>query len=93
MISGCFEPHLGLYVESKDRSLREMIDSYRRANGELDTGIKVLSSSMDLVYFYQETITQAEKWTTGKAFLELYNVLGKRLQQYADQILSPKLPK
>ncbi|RKP14752.1 Vps53-like protein, partial [Piptocephalis cylindrospora] len=80
LISSAFEPYLGLYIESKDKTLLEMMDKYKRQTlTEAEARVQVLSSATDLFYFYRETITQAARFSTRQPFWDLTQLLAKRL--------------
>ncbi|KAJ3413185.1 Vacuolar protein sorting-associated protein 53 [Chytridiales sp. JEL 0842] len=91
IISSCFEPYLRLYIEFEDRTLSEMMDTYRASSGTQEDDY-VLSSSVDLFLFYRQTLVQCSKLSTKKTFLDLCRLFGKWLRVYSDVLLS-KLPK
>ncbi|TPX31611.1 hypothetical protein SmJEL517_g05106 [Synchytrium microbalum] len=88
-ISAAFESSLVYYIESEDKVLGGMMDSYR-IKPEEEEGI--YSSSTDLFYFYRQSLVQCAKLSTRKPFLEMCKLFGKWLRAYAD-ILQVKLPR
>ncbi|RUP48667.1 hypothetical protein BC936DRAFT_144204 [Jimgerdemannia flammicorona] len=94
-ISSCFEPYLGQYIDAEDKTLSEMMVTYKNKpqNSEEDASAVVLSSSTDLFYFYRETLVQCAKLSTGKPFLDLCQLFGKYLVVYANEVLIGKLPR
>ncbi|KAI9227413.1 MAG: Vps53-like protein [Piptocephalis tieghemiana] len=92
LISSAFEPYLGLYIESKDRTLLEMMDKFKgQPLTDAEARVQVLSSATDLFYFYRETITQAARFSTRQPFWDLTQLLAKRLNTYSDHVLSSRL--
>ncbi|KAI9337934.1 Vps53-like protein [Obelidium mucronatum] len=91
IISCCFEPYLHVYIESEDRNLAAMMESYK-TSCEAEEEEAVLVSSTDLFLFYRQTLVQCSKLSTNKPFLDLCRLFGKWLKAYSD-VLVAKLPK
>ncbi|KAL1916446.1 uncharacterized protein VTP21DRAFT_5637 [Calcarisporiella thermophila] len=91
-ISACFDPYLGIFVDVEDKTLAEMITSYKiNPISEEDASMSVLSSSTDLFYFYRETIQRCAKLSNRKPFYDLSLTLSKWLRVYANDVLIGKL--
>ncbi|KAJ3235185.1 Vacuolar protein sorting-associated protein 53 [Chytriomyces hyalinus] len=91
IISCCFEPYLRLYIESEDRNLATMIESYKTSS-EAEEEEAILVSSTDLFLFYRQTLVQCSKLSTNKPFLDLCRLFAKWLKAYAE-VIAAKLPK
>lgn len=90
-ISEAFEPYLGLWVDQQDRELAKLILEYRsrpaRPPDEEFNAEHVIPSSTELVKFYQLSLNQCAKLSTGQSLLDLSKVFGKYLEQYSQQVL------
>lgn len=90
-ISVAFEPYLSLWVDAQERELAGLIPQYRsrpaRALDEDFSHQQVISSSTELFSFYRISLAQCAKLSTGQPLLNLMNVFGKFLDQYAQQVL------
>ncbi|KAJ3027828.1 UNVERIFIED_CONTAM: Vacuolar protein sorting-associated protein 53 [Siphonaria sp. JEL0065] len=91
IISCCFEPYLHVYIESEDRNLSAMLETYKTSS-EAEEEEAVLVSSTDLFLFYRQTLVQCSKLSTNKPFLDLCRLFGKWLKIYSE-LLVAKLPK
>ncbi|KAJ3298080.1 Vacuolar protein sorting-associated protein 53 [Borealophlyctis nickersoniae] len=91
IISSCFEPYLRHYIDSEDKALSGLMETYR-ARPILSEEESVLASSTDLFYSYRQTLVQFSKLSTRKPFLDLCKMFGKWLRVYGD-MLSSKVPK
>lgn len=91
LISGEFEPHLHHYVVLEDKNLSDLIQGYKD-RGVIIEEDGVLSSSMDLFYFYRQSLVNFSKLSTHKPFLELSQLFGKWLKEYSLFMIS-RLPK
>ncbi|CAG8609266.1 4106_t:CDS:10, partial [Gigaspora rosea] len=93
-ISTAFEPYLGLYIEAEDSTLSGMINSYHTETvPDEDASSSVLQSSIDLFYFYRETLANCAKLSTRQPFYDLCNMFAKWLRVYASEVLIGRLPK
>ncbi|CAG8576657.1 10577_t:CDS:10, partial [Cetraspora pellucida] len=93
-ISTAFEPYLGLYIEAEDSTLSGMINSYHtEALPDEEVSSSVLQSSIDLFYFYRETLANCAKLSTRQPFYDLCNMFAKWLRIYASEVLIGRLPK
>ncbi|KAI8052397.1 Vps53-like protein [Syncephalis plumigaleata] len=79
-ISKAFEPFLGHYIESIDRSLSDLMQGY-------------LAESSDLVYFLREAFGQCTKLSTGRPLVDLSKVVAKWLAIYANTVLKSRIPR
>lgn len=90
-ISNAFEPYLSLWVDSQEAQLAAMIPRYRTAPllapDEEFTPQAVIPSSIELFHFYKTTLSQCAKISTGERLLDLSRLLGKYLDEYAQQVL------
>ncbi|CAG8439263.1 11268_t:CDS:10 [Acaulospora colombiana] len=92
-ISISFEPYLGLYIDAEDKTLSEMVNSYRTESVPDDeSSTSVLQSSTDLFYYYREALSNCAKLSTKKPFFGLCNVFAKWLRVYANEVLTGRLP-
>jgi len=90
-ISAAFEPYLSLWVESQDKALAAMIPKYRSQpllppDDEFSSQA-VISSAIELFHFYNLTLSQCAKLSTGERLLDLTKTLAKYLDEYAQQVL------
>ncbi|CAG8548135.1 3287_t:CDS:10, partial [Scutellospora calospora] len=93
-LSTAFEPYLGLYIEAEDSTLSGMINSYHMETiPDEDVSTSVLQSSIDLFYFYRETLANCAKLSTRQPFYDLCNMFAKWLRLYASEVLIGRLPK
>jgi hypothetical protein len=90
-ISNAFEPYLSLWVDSQEEQLAAMIPKYRTAPllapDEEFSPQAVIPSSIELFHFYKTTLSQCAKISTGERLLDLSKLLGKYLDEYAQQVL------
>lgn len=90
-ISEAFEPYLGLWVDQQDKELARLISEYRlrpaRPPEEEFNAEHVIPSSTELIKFYQLSLNQCAKLSTGQPLLDLSRVFGKYLEQYSQQVL------
>jgi hypothetical protein len=90
-ISNAFEPYLSLWVDSQEEQLAAMIPKYRTAPllapDEEFFPQAVIPSSIELFHFYKTTLSQCAKISTGERLLDLSKLLGKYLDEYAQQVL------
>lgn len=90
-ISEAFEPYLGLWVDQQDKELARLVSEYRtrpaRPPDEEFNAEHVIPSSTELIKFYQLSLNQCAKLSTGQPLLDLSNVFGKYLEQYSQQVL------
>ena len=76
------------------RTLTNMFIEYEKRSDLMDTEDQdVLSSSVDMFYFYRETIQQASKLSSGRSFLDLANILDRKLGEYCTKVITAKIPK
>lgn len=99
LVSSCFERHLNIYVESQDRSLRQLLDQFvdaaQRAplpQPDVETA-GVLPSCADLFVYYKKCLVQCSQLTRGAPLLALSQVFRKHLADYAARVLQGSLPK
>ncbi|KAJ3056157.1 Vacuolar protein sorting-associated protein 53 [Rhizophlyctis rosea] len=90
IISSCFDPYLRHYIDSQDKVLSDLLETYRSRPTATEEE-SVLASSTDLFYSYRQTLGAFAKLSTKKPFLDLCILFGKWLRNYADMLLS-KLP-
>lgn len=90
-ISEAFEPYLGLWVDQQDKELARLLSEYKaRPTRPVDEDFNsehVIPSSTELIKFYQLSLNQCAKLSTGQPLLELSKVFGRYLEQYSQQIL------
>ncbi|CAO3653139.1 unnamed protein product [Cunninghamella echinulata] len=87
-ISSSFQPYLWVYIEAKDRTLADMINSYNQSDKSSDDpNMTVLPSSTDIFYFYRETLSQCARFSTGGALWDLCNLFSKHLISYCEKVL------
>jgi vacuolar protein sorting-associated protein 53 len=90
-ISIVFEPYLGGWVETQDKRLQGMIQTYRqeplRVPEEDFSSQQVMSSSTQLFNFYRHCLSQCSKLSTGQPLLDMSRVFARNLDQYAQQVL------
>ncbi|KAJ3071482.1 Vacuolar protein sorting-associated protein 53 [Podochytrium sp. JEL0797] len=91
IISNCFEPYLRLYIESENKNIATMMETYKTSS-DAEEEEAVLSSSTDLFLFYRQTLVQCSKLSTNKTFLDLCRLFGKWLKVYSE-VLAAKLPR
>ncbi|KAJ3083889.1 Vacuolar protein sorting-associated protein 53 [Rhizoclosmatium hyalinum] len=91
IISNCFESYLRLYIDSEDKNLAAMMETYK-VSSEAEEEEAVLVSSTDLFLFYRQTLVQCSKLSTNKPFLDLCKMFGKWLKIYSEVLLF-KLPR
>ncbi|KAI9591682.1 Vps53-like protein [Syncephalis fuscata] len=93
-ISKAFEPFLGYYIESIDRSLSDLMQGYLSESIAVEEGSDTLAlaSSSDLVYFFKEAFGQCAKLSTGRPLVDLSKLAAKWLAIYANTVLKRKLP-
>ncbi|CAG0892895.1 unnamed protein product [Darwinula stevensoni] len=101
LISGCFETHLSIYVESQDRNLTDLIGKFQEdakqllhqsGPGKTIQEGSVIGSSADLFMFYKKCLVQLSGLTTGPPLVALANVFQKHLREYAFRVLQHSLP-
>ena len=90
-ISEAFEPYLSLWVDLQDKQLAGMIPRYRNQpilppDDEFSPQA-VIPSSIELFHFYKTTLAQCAKLSTGERLLDFTKILGKYLDEYAQQVL------
>ncbi|KAG9295649.1 hypothetical protein G9A89_002967 [Geosiphon pyriformis] len=90
-ISKSFHPYLRIYIEAENKTIFEMINSYRTESIPEDES--VLPSSTDLFYFYRETLVKFAQLSTSEPFFDLANMFGKWLKIYASDVLIGRLPR
>ncbi len=105
-ISSVFEPYLGIYIDAQDKTLSDMVGTYRRMGTSLargsgeDSGAMesaepdhqtVLPSSTELFYFYRQTLEQCAKISARKPLRDLSSVFKKWLRIYANDVLKQGL--
>ncbi|PWN35464.1 uncharacterized protein FA14DRAFT_164344 [Meira miltonrushii] len=101
-LSSAFDPYLNLFVEAQDRTLSEMIQTFKRqgTRASLDESSNehgrdgahtVLPSSTELFYFYGSVLEQCGRLSTREPFRDLCGVYKKHLQGYAEEVLKPLL--
>ncbi|KAL3195555.1 hypothetical protein MRX96_045606 [Rhipicephalus microplus] len=97
--SSCFERHLDIYVESQDRTLKQLLDQFvdaaQRAplpQPDVETA-GVLPSCADLFVYYKKCLVQCSQLSRGQPLLALARVFGKHLADYAGRVLQGSLPK
>jgi vacuolar protein sorting-associated protein 53 len=90
-ISDAFEPYLGIWVESQEKQLHNMIQRYRqqplRPPDEDFNSQQVISSSTEIFNFYRHSLAQCAKLSTGQPLAELSRVFARYLEQYSQQVL------
>lgn len=90
-MSVAFEPYLSLWVESQDRQLAAMIPRYKTqpllAEDDEFTPQAVIPSAIELFHFYNTTLSQCAKLSTGDRLLDLTRTFAKYLDEYAQQVL------
>jgi len=94
MISSCFDPYMELYISQEDRNMAEMLE--RLANEETwsvpdEESNKVLSSSTDLIYYFNEARKRCSALTRGQPFFDLFLLFKKYLAGYC-AVLAHKIP-
>ncbi|CAH1763587.1 12480_t:CDS:10 [Entrophospora sp. SA101] len=93
-ISVSYEPYLGLYIESEDKTISNMISSYiTEPIPDDDTSVSVLQSSIDLFIFYKESLENCSKLSTRKPLYDLFTKFAKYLRVYANDVLIGRLPR
>jgi hypothetical protein len=99
MISRCFEPHLKVYIQSQDKNLSDLMDSFvsdmknnsmAKAAAE---GSIAFPSAADLFIFYKKCLIQCASLSTGAPLLDLMAIFQKYLRDYTGKILNGSLPK
>lgn len=103
LIGKCFEPYLHIYIDSLDRNLSELLETFISDCKILPPGINnfdgsdgtssVLSSCADLFVFYKKCMLQCTQLSTGCIILSLAEIFKKYLREYAFKILQSNLPK
>jgi len=89
LISGSFEPYLGLYINAEETSIQELMEKIKMQKDNLeDDGSSVLQGSTDLFYFYKQSIVRCTRLSVRKPFLDLSRLFGKYLGVYADFLTS-----
>ncbi|PHH66993.1 hypothetical protein CDD81_4388 [Ophiocordyceps australis] len=95
LISVAFEPYLSLWVESQDRQLASMIPKYRiqapLAPDEEFSPQAVIKSAIELFHSYKLMLSQCARLSTSERLLDLSRTFAKYLDEYAQQVLLPKL--
>ncbi|KIV90525.1 hypothetical protein PV10_07822 [Exophiala mesophila] len=90
-ISDAFEPYLSLWVDAQSKELGNLIPQYRqrppKPPDEDFSSQQVIASSTELFNFYRLSLAQCAKLSTGQPLLDLANVFGRYLDQYAQQVL------
>lgn len=90
-ISEAFKPYLGLWVDQQDKELARLVQEYRarpsRPPDEEFNPEHVIPSSTELIKFYQLSLNQCAKLSTGQPLLDLTRVFGRYLEQYSQQVL------
>ncbi|XP_077509398.1 vacuolar protein sorting 53 isoform X2 [Amblyomma americanum] len=99
LVSSCFERHLDIYVESQDRTLKQLLDQFVEAaqraplpQPDVETA-GVLPSCADLFVYYKKCLVQCSQLSRGAPLLALARVFGKHLADYAGRVLQGSLPK
>ncbi|XP_064460865.1 vacuolar protein sorting-associated protein 53 homolog isoform X2 [Ornithodoros turicata] len=94
IISSCFEQHLNIYVESQDRSLRQLVEQFAtEPPPAVDAGVGVLPSCAQLFVTYKKCLVQCSQLSTGQPLLALAQVFKRHLSDYATRVLQGSLPK
>ncbi|XP_071945841.1 vacuolar protein sorting-associated protein 53 homolog [Antedon mediterranea] len=100
IISGCFESHLHIYIQSQDQNLSELIERFVadfKTNGpprvESEQGGAIFPSCADLFVYYKKCMVQCSQLSTGTPLLSLTSTFQKYLRIYAMRLLSGTLPK
>lgn len=99
LVSSCFERHLDIYVESQDRTLKQLVDQFVEAaqraplpQPDVETA-GVLPSCADLFVYYKKCLVQCSQLSRGPPLLALARVFGRHLADYAGRVLQGSLPK
>lgn len=91
IISNSFEPYLTIYVDSEDKNILDMINSYKlKKEAEAEDSL-VLSSSADLFYYYRQSLQNCYQLTNKKPLHDLFKVFAKYIGTYCDFLLT-RLP-
>lgn len=103
IISGAFEPHLGIYLESKGEKLAKLIDQFveeiptkKEASKTLDVTIHPAESfpSAEVLFTqYRNCLVECMQLSTGAALYTLTGKFQKNLRDYANKVLLGYLPK
>ncbi|KAH9377424.1 hypothetical protein HPB48_016801 [Haemaphysalis longicornis] len=98
LVSSCFERHLDIYVESQDRTLKQLVDQFVEAaqraplpQPDVETA-GVLPSCADLFVYYKKCLVQCSQLSRGPPLLALARVFGRHLADYAGRVLQGSLP-
>eukprot|EP00026_Physarum_polycephalum_P000791 Phypoly_transcript_00792.p1 GENE.Phypoly_transcript_00792~~Phypoly_transcript_00792.p1 ORF type:complete len:859 (-),score=180.78 Phypoly_transcript_00792:53-2629(-) len=86
MISTCFDPYMDLYIQQEDRNMREMLNNLVAGETWLvpeHESNKVLASSTDLIYYFNEARKRCGSLTKGQPFYELFMLFKTYLREYA----------
>lgn len=93
IMSNAFEPYLGLWVDQQDRDLSRLMQEYKgrptKPPDEEFNSEHVISSSIELIKFYQVSLVQCAKLSPGQPLLDLSRVFAKYFDQYAHVVLLP----
>nr|VWO97163.1 Chloride channel protein [Ganoderma boninense] len=105
-ITSAFEAHMGVYINSQDKILSDMLSQYRGSKSrpsleamstsssgddEGATPVLVLPSSTELFYFYAQTLDQCARLFTGQPLYDLCALFKKWLRIYAEEVLVQSL--
>ncbi|KAM5534575.1 hypothetical protein V8D89_011779 [Ganoderma adspersum] len=105
-ITSAFEAHMGVYIDSQDKILSDMLSQYRgsKSRSSLEAAstsstvddeeaspVLVLPSSTELFYFYAQTLDQCARLFTGQPLYDLCALFKKWLRIYAEEVLVQSL--
>lgn len=103
MISNCFEPHLGIYLESKGEKLAKLIDQFVEEIASKKEAAKTLDVSVHPAEFfpsaellftqYRNCLVECMQLSTGAALYTLTGKFQRNLREYANKVLLGYLPK
>lgn len=99
MISRCFEAHLGVYINSQDKALSELMETFvadlkTKVPTTITEGTSIdLPSAADLFVFYKKCLVQCVSLSTGPPLMQLTELFQKYLREYTQRVLLAILPK
>lgn len=99
MISRCFENHLGVYINSQDKALSELMETFvSDLKSKVPTTVAEetsieLPSAADLFVFYKKCLQQCVSLSTGPPLMQLTELFQKYLREYSQRVLMAVLPK
>jgi vacuolar protein sorting-associated protein 53 len=90
MISSCFDSYLWLWVKKEDHAMRDAFEKLMKEETwtvESDEGNRVLTSSMDLVFYFKNQLRLGASISRGKPLVDLAHAFVRVLRSYCERLV------